>query len=491
MKIFATFILAFGLGSGVLDIHVRAAESVPTPVVTGAIAATALGDPGRDYPFHASVIDLAARGYVEQEFFIEGTANRYDTPAQATGTIRSSAHPYKTRVLVRRPASAARFNGTAIVEWNNVTAGRDLDIDWFQTYDHLTRSGYAWIGVTPQRVGVEALKVWSPKRYGTLDVTSGGAITTDDLSYDVFAQAAQAVRAGGRSLMGGFKVERVLATGHSQSASRLATYVNSIHPLARVFDAVVVHGGGSRIRADLEIPVWKLLAETDVINSQAANRQPDTERFRTWEVAGTSHVDLQFVTYSRQLSARDGSPTAPGFVSPFAARGAAGRQNGVAPPATAPPPARGAANPAGCDRPPYSHVPFYTVMNAAFDHLVRWVKDGTAPPSAPSIEVTSVGPPAVVARDKVGNALGGIRLAEHAVPTAVNTGQNSGPGSCRLNGSHEPLDPATLASLYPTRAAYVAAVREVTEKNLRAGYLLKADAERTIAEAERDTRVGR
>jgi hypothetical protein len=137
-----------------------------------------------------------------------------------------------------------------------------------------------------------------------------------------------------------------------------------------------------------------------------------------------------------------------------------------------------------CDRPPYSHVPFHHVMNAAFDHLQRWAKDGTAPPPAPPIETSSVGPPAVVLRDERGNALGGIRLAEHAVPTGVNTGQNSGPGFCRLYGSHTDFDAATLAALYPSHAAYVSAVKEATARNLKAGYIVMADADATIAAAE-------
>jgi hypothetical protein len=472
-----------------------AADTVPTPTVTGALASVAPGDPSRDYPFFAAVVDLKAQGYVEEEFIFEGTANRYNTPALATATVVDRNHRYKTRLLVRRPASAARFNGTVIVEWNNVTAGRDLDIDWFQTHEHLMRSGYAWVGVTPQRVGVEALKVWSPKRYGTLDVTAGGTIDGDALSYDVFAQAAQAVRTPGSvDVMGGLKVERIFATGHSQSAGRLATYVNSIHPTRRVFDAVVLHGGGGRVRTDLDIPVWKLLAETDVLGSQAANRQPDTARFRLWEVAGTSHVDLQFVSYSRQLTARDGSPVAPGAnggrrgaaatrePTPDG-RGATSSGAGLAA-AGSGSAASGAGNPGGCDRPSYSHIPFHYVMNAAFDHLVRWVRDGVAPPTAPPIETPAVGPPATAARDARGNALGGIRLSQHAVPTAVNTGQNSGPGFCRLNGSHEPFDAATLAGLYPTLGAYVGAVREATAKNLKAGYILQADADATIAAAE-------
>jgi hypothetical protein len=489
---------AIALPAAPADLH---AAPVPAPKVTGPVRAAAPGDPGRDYPFHAAAVDLNARGYVEEEFFIEGAANRYATAPLASATVVDGNHPYKTRLVVRRPVAASRFNGTVIVEWNNVTAGRDLDIDWFQTHEHLMRSGYAWVGVSAQRIGVEALKVWNANRYGSLDVSHGGTVTSDELSYDVFSQAGQAIRTPGAvNVMGGFKVERTIATGHSQSAGRLGIYVNSVHPLAKVFDAVVLHGGGGRVRTDLDIPVWKLLAETDVQN-QAVNRQPDTNRFRTWEVAGNSHVDVKFTSYSRLLAARDGNPTAPGF-SPLGGRGGRSATSGAAPTGVgrssglAAPGETGAAfrprasagttsNPGGCDRPPYSHIPFHYVFNAALDHLVRWVKDGTLPPAAPPIDLTAVGPPAVMARDEAGNALGGIRLSQHAVPTAVNTGVNSGPGFCFLNGSHEPFDAATLARLYPTHDSYVAKVRESAQKNLKAGYILKADADATIADAER------
>jgi hypothetical protein len=340
--------------------------------------------------------------------------------------------------------------------------------------------------VTPQRIGVEALKVWSQKRYGSLDVTHGGMVSNDDLSYDIMAQAAQAIRGPSAvKPLGELKTARIFATGHSQSAGRLGTYVNAVHPLQHVFDAVILHGGGGKVRTDLDIPVWKLLSETDVQN-QAVNRQPDTNRFRTWEVAGDSHVDFQFVSYSRQLSQRDGSPVAPGF-TPGGAGGRATNRGAAAPAA---PPAARSGNAGNCDKPSYSHVPFYQVFDAAIDHLVVWVKDGKAPPSAPPIDVSSVGPPAVMARDTAGNALGGIRLATHAVPTAVNTGVNSGPGFCRLNGSYEPFDAAAIKTLYPTHEGYVAKVKSVTEANLKAGYILKPEADATVIEAEKSS-VGR
>ena len=67
---------------------------------------------------------------------------------------------------------------------------------------------------------------------------------------------------------------------------------------------------------------------------------------------------------------------------------------------------------------------------------------------------------------------------------------NTGGMFCGLLGSSEPFDATRLASLYPTHDAYVDRVKDVTEKNLKAGYLVKADAETTIAEA-RNSKIGR
>ena len=191
-NIIASVVFAILLGAGL-------SATVPNPVVIGPIPATAPpGDPSHDYPFFSTTVNLASHGYVEQEFFFEGVANRYNTPELATGSVIDSGHPYRTRMVVRRPASARKFSGTVVMEWQNVTAGYDFDAGWELSYDNIIRRGYAWIGVSAQRVGVHqpvtGLKEWSPNRYGTLDVTQGGAILDDALSYDIFSQAAQAVR---------------------------------------------------------------------------------------------------------------------------------------------------------------------------------------------------------------------------------------------------------------------------------------------------------
>src|SRR5215831_21157075 len=152
-----------------------AIAEVPNPTVSGSVATTGTpGNSAHDYIFFATNHDLALHGYVEEEFFIQGTANRYTTSPQTTGTITDSDHPYKTRVVVRRPADAKRFNGTVLVEWYNVTNNFDAENMWFFAWEHMISDGYIWVGVSAQNVGVTALKKFSSDRYGSLDVTHGG-----------------------------------------------------------------------------------------------------------------------------------------------------------------------------------------------------------------------------------------------------------------------------------------------------------------------------
>ena len=243
------------------------AASVPNPTVSGPIPSPDIpGTPTHNYPFFASNHNLPIHGYVEQEFYIEGTANRYSTPSLMTGTVVDGGHAYRTRILVRRPADPKQFNGTVLVEWLNVTNGFDADNQWFFSWEHILKQGYAWVGVSAQQVGVARLQTWNPTRYGALDVTAGGTITGDALSYDIFSQAGQAIKHPvGVDPLGGLKARHVIAIGESQSASRLSTYVNSIDPLAGEYDGFVLLSTlGNAFRTDLRVPMWKLLTEFDV-----------------------------------------------------------------------------------------------------------------------------------------------------------------------------------------------------------------------------------
>jgi alpha/beta hydrolase family protein len=134
-----------------------------------------------------------------------------------------------------------------------------------------------------------------------------------------------------------------------------------------------------------------------------------------------------------------------------------------------------------------SRIPSQYAANAAIDHLVEWAEHGIEPLSAAGIEVVAFNagwPHNVLARDEFGNALGGVRLSQHAVPTATNSSVN-GPDmtACARYGTYLPFEEATLDTLYPDHGVYVNAVARVTNDNLLAGYIVVEDAAATIREA--------
>ena len=60
---------------------------------------------------------------------------------------------------------------------------------------------------------------------------------------------------------------------------------------------------------------------------------------------------------------------------------------------------------------------------------------------------------------------------------------NEGDAGCRLSGTTELFDAATMASLYVDRDGYINAVAEATDKAVSDGFLLEPDAERVNAAA--------
>lgn len=409
---------------------------------------------------------IATAGYTDREFWISGLARTY----RASSTLRSdgkwsayvysTSTPYNTPLIVRRPTDPAKFNGIVIVEWLNVSSGYVLDVDWAMSKEEFLRQGYAYVGLTNQKVGLDGSKEKNPSRYGA------GNLPNDDISYDILSQAAKAVRDQSGVLLGGLVPTKVFATGHSQSALRLTTYVNAIHPLERVIDGFVLHGRGNSgiklssndlrgvpsstvIRSDSQQPVFQLQSEMDVDSQPDTSKAVDSSKIRYWEVAGASHSDQYMLNGLYSVSTR--------------------------PPAT-------------CEK-PASRMPFYRAQNAVYSHLVKWATQGVLPPTAPRIKRSTL--LGRIQRDTHGNALGGLRLPEIDVPIATYGIDNSTAGStafldlfaCITSGSTTPFIASKLLSLYPTHAAYFDAYKLAADRALAAGYLLPADHAKAVEEA--------
>jgi hypothetical protein len=65
-------------------------------------------------------------------------------------------------------------------------------------------------------------------------------------SFDIFSQAAKAIRNPSPvDVLEGLKPARLIAYGESQSAVRMVSYVNGVHPLAKQYDGFFIHSRGS------------------------------------------------------------------------------------------------------------------------------------------------------------------------------------------------------------------------------------------------------
>jgi hypothetical protein len=481
------FALRAVLCTALLGARVASAGAPAVPAIAGPIAGP--GAPS----LSSTTFDLAPFAFVEQEFFLSGSAVRYasETPLAADGrwsVARAGEAAYTTRVLVRRPAYRARFNGTVVVEWLNVSGGFDAGNEWTMAHTLLLREGFAWVGVSAQSVGIHGgpplhrdlhLKALNPVRYEPL------AHPGDSFSYDLFSQAGRAVRERADVLLGGLRPRRVIAAGESQSAFRLVTYVDGIHPLARVYDGFLVHSRSGdvaplseapepaieappvvAVRDDVGVPVLVFQTETDVVAiGSLAARQPDSVHVRTWEVAGTAHAD----TYLLVAGPGDEGPAALDTTH-------------------LPPVTTIFGGTVTCDL-PINAGPQHQVLAAAIRTLARWVAHGRAPRSAPLLAVQP-GTPPTLERDALGNAQGGIRTPPVDAPIAVvtGTGQTVG-GPCSRLGTTIVLDAAALAGLYADHGAYVRAVRRAARRAVRAGFLLPLDA-RAIRRAAAESEVG-
>ncbi|HXY92517.1 MAG TPA: alpha/beta hydrolase domain-containing protein [Acidimicrobiia bacterium] len=434
----------------------RAGASAADPSVT-----PASGGGGKPVLPGFTAFDPAVVGYKESEVFLSGTANAYavtapvDNDGKFSAVVQSTA-PYTTRAVVMRPIDPRRFNGTVIVEWLNVSGGTDAGSDWMLGHNELIREGFVWVGVSAQKVGVDALKSTDPTRADPVryaNLSHPG----DDYSYDIFSQAGQAIRDDAHTILGGLKPEHLIALGESQSAGRLVTYIDAVHPLVHVYDGFLVHSrpGGAPIRDDLRAPVLVFQTETDVSFSNLGVRQPDTRTYRLWEGAGTSHYDF----YGLGIQSTD---TGDG-------RGGVAMLQSMQNPTNQP----NANFTCGV---PINTGPAHYILDAAFYQLNRWVSKGILPPVAPRLQTTRISP-VVFATDANGNALGGIRTPAVDAPVATLTGRPPGGNSfCFLFGTTTPLTPSQLRLLYPSHRKFVSAWTKATNSARAAGFLTAADA---------------
>ena len=230
--------------SGVLLVC-TAHATVPIPTATSTVYDRGTGPSDRNVPFLAWYEDLTPQGYLEEEILMSGTANEYgyvdDLNQRPEPLATGASGAYTTRVLIRRPANAADFNGVVYLEVLNATANYDGSPFWDLTHRSMMAEGAAWVGVTYSDSTANFMRdgwgedIWpSPSgaqprnrsRYASLNVT------TRKYTWDILNQAAALLKADANAAnpMNGFGVDVIIATGYSQSAAYVTTFANSFYP---------------------------------------------------------------------------------------------------------------------------------------------------------------------------------------------------------------------------------------------------------------------
>jgi hypothetical protein len=410
--------------------------------------------------------DLATLGYDAEEFFVSGTARSYATEDHADYTIR---------IVVCRPTGDAKFNGTVIVEWLNVSGGIDAPAVWFMAHREIARAGYAYVAVSAQQVGIEggdslmganmSLKAQNPERYSPLNHPG------DQFSFDIYSQIGRLIRDGA---VEDLKAKHILAVGESQSAMFLTTYLNEVDPSAAVFDGFLVHSrfgagaplaGGSALEASRpapfrdapRVPVLSVITETDLVDGHLLGyhhaRRPDNDRLRVWEIPGTAHAD----NYTIRV----------GFID----NGCAPLDDLVA--AYAPTSELMGTSLSYCiNFAPQHHY----VLQSAIASLNNWVHTGEPAPAARPITLTEGDTPALVL-DEFGLARDGVRTPWVEVPIARTSGfaPDESPMSF-LFGSGEVFDEDTVNRLYPGGASdYLERFTAALDRAIGAGFIVPSD----------------
>src|ERR1700733_6244479 len=192
------------------------------PIVSGSVSG------GKGYIFGSPIEDLSGRGFTMGEYFLEGTAVSYAPAAGAELGLDglwdvepAQEASYKTRAYVVGPADPVKFNGIVLVNWQNVTIGADFGMPDLEQLER----GYAWVGITTQRVahdGQPSLAEGMPATNGLRggDRKRSGSLHPpgDPYSYYNFSQGARTLRQGsaaGTDMLGELSPRLLIATGGS------------------------------------------------------------------------------------------------------------------------------------------------------------------------------------------------------------------------------------------------------------------------------------
>ena len=420
----------------------------PPPVVSAVAAASAeITGPGKFFETLMELRpgdDLAHFDYVTKEYFVSGTAN---------------SRPYKTRIVIRRPADAGRFSGLVLAESMHPSGN-----PWMFHFTHTYSMTEGHIGLEILTSAIQGIAEFNPDRYRDLSVGNGQA-------GEIIAQVGALLKSTRPdNPLAGLSIRKMILAGSSASAGVVVNYLPT-HMVQRLVDMKPIYDGfmptsnGANLRM-VDVPMIQVPTMREVFEGNGPTRRDGDSpgnQFRIYEFAGMAHID------SRDAAAYYPDPC----------------------------------------KLPISRFPLAAYMSVALNHLWHWLDQGTLPPHADRfyVDFNTEKDGSLLALDDYGNVKGGIRNPYVDVPAAKFGVPNSGAEPpiknphpfiaargeaaqsqlCGLANYQINFTPAQLKRLYKDKRHYQAKVQQRYDELMKEGWALPVYRSVVLADAAKVT----
>ena len=339
----------------------------PPPVVSPiASASQEVTGPGKFYETLMELKagdDLAHFGYVTKEYFVSGTAN---------------GQPYKTRIVIRKPADDRKFSGLVLAESMHPSGN-----PWMFHFTHRYSMTDGHIGLEILTTTPQGFAEANPERYRDLVIGTGQ-------TNEILAQVGALMKSSrSDNPLSGVRIRKMILAGSSASAAVVvnflpASMVLRLADMKPIYDGFMPTSNGSALRK-VDVPMIQVPTMREVFQGFGPTRvDGDTpgDQFRIYEFAGMAHID------SRDAVAYYPDPC----------------------------------------KLPISRYPLAAYMSVALNHLWQWMDKGIVPPHADRfyVDYNTDKDGSLLALDEFGNVKGGIRTTYVEVPMAKYGVPNSG-----------------------------------------------------------------
>jgi hypothetical protein len=390
--------------------------------------------------------------------------------------------PYVTRMMVTRPRDNAKFsgrvlaytfhnlflntmvepnflrNGDAIVAVEGCSGSRygpneqqrggivnlqEFNLDRYRDLHLVYANPLVWPNLQPGRLG-EGMKTW---KVGDSGVIGAAQLQEQERGYaqapDIMSQMAHALKLNNPALPFDGKVRRLVSYAASGGSTFLTRYIDYHHDAARLpdgrpaFDGFMVAVGILPHTRPKDSVLTYILSEGDTeVNLSWREPDPadtDNPRFRVYQVPGTGHI------MSASLPGQEVNPA---------------------------------------DRKTPEGVHYYDKQNkpilwGVWQNMFDWIEHGKPMPKTARITMDNNAPDHI-ARDKNGNALGGLRTPWMEVPDGTYIGRLEGN---LLRAGYRPFSEDKMRQLYGSRENYVRLIGRQVDRLVREGWVMAQDAD--------------